>query len=87
MIIQQLHSTPELCIMILAQFNYRWNCDRLYDRGLMLEKLAGFYKHYLIEQIQEMCAGKTEEPVHPEWESSKNVVNTGERFYILEIEE
>jgi hypothetical protein len=50
------------------------------------EKFAGFYRHYLIEEIQEMCASKTDEPVHPEWESS-NVASTGEKFYIMEVQQ
>jgi hypothetical protein len=86
-IIQQFHSSPELCIKILSQFNYRWNCDRLYDRGFSPENFAGFYRHYLTEEIQEKCASKTDEPVHPEWESSKDVASRGEKFYIMEVQQ
>jgi hypothetical protein len=52
----------------------------------LARKVCWFYRHYLIEEIQEMCASKTDEPVHPEWESS-NVASTGEKFYIMEVQQ
>jgi hypothetical protein len=34
------------------------------------------------------CPGKTDETVHPEWESSKDVArSTGEKFYIREVQQ
>jgi hypothetical protein len=79
-IIQQFHSSPKLCIKILSQFNCRWNCDRLYNRGFLPVNFAGFYRHCLIEEIQEMCASKADEPVHL---TPKDVASTGEKFYII----
>lgn len=80
-IIQQYQSTPELCIKILRMFNYRWNIDRLADREMLSPSYANFYQHYLLEEMQVQTHGLFEEPIIPDWESSRDVFGTGGTFY------
>lgn len=46
-------------------------------RGLDPE-LLGFYAHELIDDIQEATAGMFPTPLYPEWDSTKNYLDTGE---------
>ncbi len=81
-IIQQFHSSPELCIKILMTFNHRWNHDRLVDRNLVSCDYQSFYHHFLLEEIQEITYNVFDEPVLDDWVSSKDFTDTGEKFYI-----
>lgn len=41
-------------------------------------ELLGFYAHELIDDVQEASSGIFSTPLYPEWDSTKNYLDTGE---------
>lgn len=57
--------------------------DRAIQTGSLGEEFAGHYEHQLIEEIQDRTAKLLDEPLFPDWRSTKDFASTGEHFYVL----
>jgi len=81
-LIAQAGHAPRLLISLLRGFNYRWNVDRAVDAGLLPPMYRGWYKHWLVEEVQEITSLLWDEPSHPQWISTRDYAGTKEEFYI-----